>query len=871
MTKSICVALFVILAANASFAQHELPSVAIESASKAVKIGTTMQLVVEADVNLGVEASFEWTAQRGVIMGRGNSVMYSAPDGVAPGFDIVAVTIYGISEPPITRYAALFLYKQFVILKADDYVNWNYLSPHWKYYLEYLAQRQIKTSAGLVVQCIEPSWSELPGYEEFIEYTKDQYATGYVEFWNHGYDHSYAEFSGKAYDVQKQRLDKTQALARQVLGITFSAFNAPYSMNDAVTVEVINDSIDIEAWMFASGEGSIKTVLGRGGGEIESSTGVPSWNAFMSNYSSGAPVVVLQHHPGHQSFRDKFSEFEGIIDYLVGRGATFIQPSEYTRLITRGRFALQPNTDTDKDGKPDVIEGQGDSDGDGLPDFLDVDGPDVPPEPVAAFALTADTVAVRSGETVHLALASPSGIDPQWTYSWRAPVGTLTPNGAVATYQPPKSFQPRKVVVTVDVNKWGVPVASCSLPLMLYKQFVLLKADDWLRDVDYDKGIGDRWQKYINYLREKNIKTSVGLVGNSLDLQYPYPGENQWGEYVQYSKSVYRSGLVDFFNHGYDHIGSDNWAEFWQKPFSFQRDHLEWCNQLARDVLGVSLTGFGAPFNAFDYTTTKAVTESQDTQLWIYGPPEGSDKTVLDRLAGEIEPWGVGVPNYWGFLEGYDAAAKYAVLQHHPNYQEFQENFYEFEMIIDDLLERGATFVTFNEYYRILHDKILPDALALRPVIVLSGMSSVVVPVKTPYSDSGATAHDKDGRDISDDIVVTGTVNTNLLGSYMLTYNVTDSAGNVAFPVTRKVDTVDTVKPVIKRIGSSPVTVKRYATYNDAGATATDNYDGNITGKIVVTSNVNTSRLGTYTVKYNVTDSSGNAAIQKTRTVKVVR
>ena len=57
--------------------------------------------------------------------------------------------------------------------------------------------------------------------------------------------------------------------------------------------------------------------------------------------------------------------------------------------------------------------------------------------------------------------------------------------------------------------------------------------------------------------------------------------------------------------------------------------------------------------------------------------------------------------------------------------------------------------------------------------------------------------------------------------------------------------------------------------YNDAGATASDNIDGDISGQIVVVNSVDTTRVGNYTVTYNVTDFAGNAATTVTRSVRV--
>jgi len=80
----------------------------------------------------------------------------------------------------------------------------------------------------------------------------------------------------------------------------------------------------------------------------------------------------------------------------------------------------------------------------------------------------------------------------------------------------------------------------------------------------------------------------------------------------------------------------------------------------------------------------------------------------------------------------------------------------------------------------------------------------------------------------------------------------------------------DSVAPVITLLGVNPVTIEVGSTYTDAGATATDNYDGDITSSIVVTGSVDTSTIGTYTLSYNVSDTSGNAAAEVTRTVNVV-
>ncbi len=82
-------------------------------------------------------------------------------------------------------------------------------------------------------------------------------------------------------------------------------------------------------------------------------------------------------------------------------------------------------------------------------------------------------------------------------------------------------------------------------------------------------------------------------------------------------------------------------------------------------------------------------------------------------------------------------------------------------------------------------------------------------------------------------------------------------------------DAVDTEPPVITINGATTVSVNQGATYTDEGATASDNVDGDITANITVTSTVDLSTVGTYTVTYNVSDAAGNAATPVVRTITV--
>ena len=113
---------------------------------------------------------------------------------------------------------------------------------------------------------------------------------------------------------------------------------------------------------------------------------------------------------------------------------------------------------------------------------------------------------------------------------------------------------------------------------------------------------------------------------------------------------------------------------------------------------------------------------------------------------------------------------------------------------------------------------------------------------------------------LTSSIVTVNSVNTAVVGSYTVTYNVHDSNGNAAVQMTRTVNVVDTTAPVITLSGSTPVTIQVGSVYTDAGASATDNYDASVT--VTVTGSVNTAVVGDYTLTYNAVDSNGNHAVQ---------
>ncbi len=184
------------------------------------------------------------------------------------------------------------------------------------------------------------------------------------------------------------------------------------------------------------------------------------------------------------------------------------------------------------------------------------------------------------------------------------------------------------------------------------------------------------------------------------------------------------------------------------------------------------------------------------------------------------------------------------------------------------------------------------------PIITLIGESEMSIKVGDDFVDPGAKATDNIDGNLTSKIVKSGTVDTKNVGSYVITYSVTDTSGNksdvkrtvkvipsittqpaTTKPTSNKTTTTKkttapknitkpTKPPTIILLGNKIITIEVGKTYRDPGYSATDYLGKNITSSVKVSSNLNTSYPGTYYVTYNVSDSYGNKA-SVTRTIIV--
>ncbi len=143
------------------------------------------------------------------------------------------------------------------------------------------------------------------------------------------------------------------------------------------------------------------------------------------------------------------------------------------------------------------------------------------------------------------------------------------------------------------------------------------------------------------------------------------------------------------------------------------------------------------------------------------------------------------------------------------------------------------------------------------PVITLNGVNPINISQGEVYIDAGATAQDNFDNNIV--VYSTSDVDTTRLGSYTVSYTATDLSGNSS-STTRTVNIVapstDVTAPIITLNGASTINIDLGTTFDDPGATASDDTDGNV--DVSVSGSVDENTEGTYTITYSAVDNAGN-------------
>lgn len=311
------------------------------------------------------------------------------------------------------------------------------------------------------------------------------------------------------------------------------------------------------------------------------------------------------------------------------------------------------------------------------------------------ITLTSTDKSLRVNDSTNITVNINEHNNLKLTYMWSANIGKIGGQGKQVTYIAPDSKG--KAVITVRITDEESNVYEDFISILIYKQFIILKADDLVFDKSYI--ISQNWKRFISYIKTKRIKSSIGIIGNSL--------KKRNSKYFSLIKNLNKSGYFEIWNHGYNHFLNDTkrdgkiYSEFSNTSYKFQKKYLLKTQNLAKKKLGITLHTFGAPGNAIDENTLQVIDEVDDIKVWLIGDIS-STKLILSDHCWIERP--IHNPNYQRFLNCYNPKLEYLLLQIHPHSWD-EGRFEQLKKIIEYLIQEGVTFILPYEYYELLNMK----------------------------------------------------------------------------------------------------------------------------------------------------------------------
>lgn len=225
--------------------------------------------------------------------------------------------------------------QKIAIIKADDVRK---ISAEWDRFFALSKEKGVKISAGIVCNSLQ---LQKPDY---ISWLQSHHKSGWVEFWNHGWDHQrwetkeglrMHEFNGSGYAHQKKHFDDAQSAMKKSFGVAPIAFGAPYNAVDSDTLRILHHSPDVHLLFTYKKKALHNTVqaLMVLRGEADG-TSKPNFEKFKRAYEKHPSLsfTALQFHPN--GFDDRhFGEYANILDFMLDEGWVFMQPQEYVNVV----------------------------------------------------------------------------------------------------------------------------------------------------------------------------------------------------------------------------------------------------------------------------------------------------------------------------------------------------------------------------------------------------------------------------------------------------------------------------------------------------------------------------------------------------------
>ncbi len=251
----------------------------------------------------------------------------------------------------------------------------------------------------------------------------------------------------------------------------------------------------------------------------------------------------------------------------------------------------------------------------------------------------------------------------------------------------------------------NIQIFKCILPVVLMfmqqgifaQPKILLKFDD----IGASKNTCNAGP-VIDYLLQKQIKASYGVIANRLDST-----ARQAMEKYLVATNAKGEKLIEIWNHGYTHSNKnppDNNMEFKGTGYEFQKRHFDSSNMLVEKYLGVRMTSFGSPYNATDSNTIRVIAENGGYKSVMFSTVDTASYPALRFLNNRVDmEKGTGNPNFELFMSDYrkhrEYQNSYIVLQGHPPYWN-ADQFDQFKKIVDFLVAEKCTFVLPAELVR---------------------------------------------------------------------------------------------------------------------------------------------------------------------------
>jgi len=267
-------------------------------------------------------------------------------------------------------------------------------------------------------------------------------------------------------------------------------------------------------------------------------------------------------------------------------------------------------------------------------------------------------------------------------------------------------------------------------------------------------------------------------------------------------------------------------------------------------------------YNLTDSIGNKAITQFRVVQVTKDNTPPalviaGPDTTIMEVTPTALSPFPA--PKVVSALDQVDGDLSGSVVNDASKVTSNILGLYVITYTVSDI---NGNVATVYRYVKIID--------TISPKMKILGKDTIKVEVKTAYADAGVSTSDNyyAPGTLGPLVKVNNGLNLDVLGTYTITYNLTDPSGNVADPVTRTVIVIDTVPPMIILNGPATDSLPVFKKYKDPGVNVTDNYYTTPDINLVVTGTFYTNfpagfaakDTGSYTIIYTATDKSGNTS-----------